>query len=536
MIIPLLPPPSGKWAGMALRVVLVESLAWMRRLPYHRKRQVLYLSAGRHFAQELRAVGYTVDVIAADDSRVGLQQHLARHGSQRLITMEAAEFAPLSWQLDTMSDELGVQAETLPNTMFLVGSYDPIPHPEPGHRYVMESFYRAMRKRFGLLMQTNGQPISGQWNLDKENRKPLPRGIAVPPLPSFEPDEITRGVIAEVDAAGHGVGSTESFQLAVTRQDAEAAFDAFLKDRFENFGPYEDAMSREHGALFHSILSPQMNLGLLTPLAMARAAEAEYAVGRAPLNSVEGFIRQIIGWREFMYWQYHRQMPGLRSANSWDAHRPMPRLFWDGQTDMACLAHTVQKLIATGHTHHIERLMVICNFCLLAGVNPAAVADWFLTFYIDSHDWVVLPNVIGMGLNADGGVTATKPYIASAAYINRMSDFCGACRFSPEKRTGTGACPFNALYWNFLIEHERALRANPRLGPAVLGLSRVSETDRTVIREEAQAFLAQLEPYEERKEEPPCEASKKKTSPGRPASPAPAPSPGGKASRRTGKT
>jgi deoxyribodipyrimidine photolyase-related protein len=305
-------------------------------------------------------------------------------------------------------------------------------------------------------------------------------------------------VIEEVDRAGWGVGDTANFTLAVTRGQARDAFANFLTHRLPDFGPYEDAMSRDEGVLFHSVLSPYMNLGLLEPLAMARAAEAEYQAGRAPLESVEGFIRQIVGWREFIYWQYHRQMPDLRHANHWNANRPMPRFFWDGRTEMQCLASVVKRLIASGYTHHIERLMIVCNFCFLAGIDPAAVADWFLTFYVDSHDWVVLPNVIGMGLNADGGITATKPSVASAAYINRMSNFCKSCSYKPKVRTGAAACPFNTLYWNFLIENETTLRSNPRLGPAVLGLSRLDSAERSSIRADAHEFLETLEPYSQK--------------------------------------
>jgi deoxyribodipyrimidine photolyase-related protein len=352
-----------------------------------------------------------------------------------------------------------------------------------------------MRRRTGYLMDGD-EPVGGRWNLDAENRKRLPKAIAIPPVPRFEPDAITRRVMKEVEESGFGVGSVEGFALPVTHDEAQQAFDDFLRHRLESFGPYEDAMSRSEGVLFHSLLSPQMNLGLLDPLAMARAVEAEYRAGRVPLNSAEGFIRQVIGWREFMAWQYHRQMPALRRTNSWKAERPLPRFFWDGQTDLACLRAVIGRLIDSGYTHHIERLMILCNFATLAGINPRAVADWFLTFYVDSHDWVVLPNVIGMGLNADDGLTATKPYIASASYINRMGDFCGDCPYRPDRRVGPDACPINALYWNFLIDHEATLRANPRLGPAVLGLKRLDDAERARIRAEATDFLASLEPYE----------------------------------------
>ncbi|WP_169978960.1 cryptochrome/photolyase family protein [Tautonia rosea] len=486
-----------------VRVVLVESQAWERRLPFHRKRQVLHRSAGRHFAEKLTEQGFEVDRIEAKTTREGLARHLKQHRSHRLLTMAAADHVPRVWQLGTMARDLGVEAEVLPNAMFLVGRYNPIPDPEPGRRYVMETFYRAMRKHFGLLIEGDGKPTSGRWNLDAENRRRLPKTITIPPVPRFEPDAITRKVMTEVEDAGFGVGSVEGFALPVTHDEAEASFDDFLQHRLESFGPFEDAMSRSEGVLFHSVLSPQMNLGLLDPLEMAQAVEAEYRGGRVPLNSAEGFIRQVIGWREFMFWQYHRQMPGLRSANSWNAPRPLPRFFWDGQTEMACLRSVIGRLIDSGYTHHIERLMILCNFATLAGINPQAVADWFLAFYVDSHDWVVLPNVIGMGLNADDGLTATKPYIASASYIKRMSDFCGDCSYRPDRRVGPDACPFNALYWNFLIEHEDTLRANPRLGPAVLGLKRVDDAERTRIQAQASAFLRSLEPYESDRRESP---------------------------------
>ncbi|GIW88709.1 MAG: cryptochrome/photolyase family protein [Isosphaeraceae bacterium] len=487
---------AAERAAERVRVVLIESRAALRRLPYHKKRQVLILSAGRHYAEELVRRGYEVEVVAADDTPTGLRAAVRRHRATSVHGMAATEYAVRRWQAERASQDLGVPVETLPNTMFLVERYPPFPKARAGQRVVLEHFYRAMRRRFRLLMEPDGTPTGGTWNYDAENRRPLPEGSEPPPVRRFEPDRLTRAVMREVEAAGHGVGSTEGFDLAVTREEAAEAFGDFLANRLPQFGPYEDAMSAQHGVLWHSMLSPQMNLGLLEPLAMCEAAEAEYRAGRAPLNSVEGFIRQIVGWREFIYWQYHRQMPGLRRANAWEAERPMPALFWNGATEMRCLATVVRRLIETGYTHHIERLMLVCNFCLMAGVNPAEVADWFLTFYVDSHDWVVLPNVIGMGLNADGGITATKPYIASAAYVNRMSDFCKGCRFDPKVRSGDGACPFNTLYWNFLLTHEERLRASPRLGPNVLGLRHVGAEERASIRREAAAFLDALEPYE----------------------------------------
>jgi deoxyribodipyrimidine photolyase-related protein len=271
-----------------------------------------------------------------------------------------------------------------------------------------------------------------------------------------------------------------------------AVFDRFLRERLPAFGDFEDAMSRRSHSLYHAVISPYLNLGLLEPLELAQAAESEYRAGSAPLNAVEGFIRQVIGWREYMAWQYWRQMPGFCGQNAWEAHRPLPAFFWTAETNMACLRHALERAFATGYNHHIERLMLLCNFLMLAGVDPAEANEWFLSVYVDAHEWVMAPNVIGMGLNADGGRTATKPYIASAAYIKRMSDHCAGCPFDPEQRLGPGACPFNALYWAFLDRNEPRLRANPRLGPAVLGLGRLNADERAAARQAADAFLAGL--------------------------------------------
>jgi deoxyribodipyrimidine photolyase-related protein len=358
----------------------------------------------------------------------------------------------------------------------------------------MDNFYRAMRQHFDVLMDGR-EPSGGAWNFDKLNRKPLPKNVQ-PPVPlTFEPDAITREVIYQVRGIKRAVGQLDDFHFAVTHEHAQAALLDFIEHRLPDFGPYEDAMSSKHDTLYHSVLSPYVNIGLLEPMEMIRAAEAAYREGRAPVHSVEGFVRQVLGWREYMYWQYWRQMPALYEANRWNATRSMPQMFWDANTDMNCIRCVTERVIKTGYSHHIERLMVICNFCLMAGVNPAQVADWFLIFYADAYEWVVLPNVIGMGLNADAGQTATKPYIASANYINKMSDYCKGCRYDPKKRTGENACPFNTLYWNFLLQNEAALRVNARMRTNLLGLSRLDDGERHVIQAEAAAFLESLHDY-----------------------------------------
>jgi deoxyribodipyrimidine photolyase-related protein len=473
-------------------IVLVESQERTARLPYQRKKLVLLFSAMRHYGTELRQQGFTVDYRRAPTFRQGLVDHVAGWQPGRLLTMAASEYPSREFQQTGLSSVLGVPVTVLPNQQFLTSRYDPYPDVAVDKRVVMEHFYRRMRRHFGILLTDTGQPVGGEWNYDAQNRKPLPRNLEPPVLSSFSPDTVTREVMAEVQAADHGVGTVAGFDLAVTRHQALDALEDFVATRLPNFGPYEDAMSSRYRTLYHSVLSPYLNTGLLEPLEVIRAAEQAYEREQAPINSVEGFVRQILGWREYMYWQYWRLMPDLLGRNAWDAHRPLPQFFWDGQTEMSCLHHAIGRTIETGYTHHIERLMLLCNFCLLAGIEPAAANEWFLSFYVDAYEWVMAPNVIGMGLNADGGLIGTKPYIASANYINRMSDYCPTCRYDHKQRTGANACPFNFLYWHFLLEHEAVLRANPRLGRNVLGLRHLDEDERDTVRRQAQAFLDDL--------------------------------------------
>ncbi|MGD8904715.1 MAG: cryptochrome/photolyase family protein [Anaerolineae bacterium] len=490
---PALAAAEQEHARENLRLVLVESWRRTRRLPYQRKKLVLLFSAMRHYAEELRTQGYAVDYVQAPTFLDGLRQHVAAWKPSRLFAMEASAWRVRTFQRARLAEELGLPVTLVPNTQFLVGRFDPYPGAEASKRVLMEYFYRRMRRHFDVLMAPDGKPVGGKWNYDAENRKPLPPDAEPPPVPTFEPDAITREVMAEVEAAAHGVGTANGFDLAVTRQQALSAFDDFLANRLAQFGPYEDAMSSQHPVLYHSLLSPYLNIGLLEPLELISAVEGAYHRERAPINSTEGFVRQVLGWREYIYWQYWRLMPDLMEANAWDAQRPLPSFFWDAHTEMNCLHHAIGRAIDSGYNHHIERLMLLCNFCLLAGIQPGAVNDWFLSFYVDAYEWVMAPNVIGMGLNADSGLVATKPYIASANYINRMGDYCLRCRYDHKQRTGRDACPFNFLYWNFLLEHEDTLRANPRLGRNVYGLRYLDEDERGAVRRQTSSFLDKLE-------------------------------------------
>lgn len=479
----------------SVRIVLIESAARLQRLAYQRKKLVLLVSAMRHYAAMLRDQGYDAACVWAETTAAGLRACAADFRPEACVTMAASEYGGRDFQQSRLAAVVGCPVTVVPNTQFMVGRYDPFPDVPDDKRVVMETFYRRMRQHFDLLMDGN-DPAGGSWNYDKENRKPLPKNAAPPPIDGFAPDEITQDVMTVIKPFKHGVGTVEGFNYAVTHEQAEQALEQFIKERLGDFGAYEDAMSHDHGKLWHSILSPYLNIGLLEPIATVERVIAAYRAGDVPINSVEGFVRQVIGWREFMYWQYWRLMPELAEANHWGATRPMPMMFWDGgQTEMNCISQIVKRVTDSGYNHHIERLMVVTNFATLAGIEPQAVVGWMKAFYIDAYDWVMQTNVIGMGLNADGGIIATKPYIASANYINKMGDFCKSCRFNPRKRHGEDACPFNALYWSFLITHEEALRKNPRSGKAVLGLRHLDEGEREAVQAAAEAFLESLGYY-----------------------------------------
>ena len=476
-----------------IRIMLVESQARLTLRPYHSHKITFIISALRHYAHTLRQQGWQVDYYQVDRWRTALQRHIADHHPDTMVTMAGAEYAARTAQ-HRWQAWCGTPVEILPNTQFLSAEHNPLAGTPTTKRTVMEPFYRALRQHYRILMD-GAEPCGGTWNYDHANRKPLPARQSLPPPCHIPLDDITTQVCAEVAQMPTVQHSPQPFTLAVTHADAAQVLAHFITHRLPWFGDYEDAMSQRDHQLFHSLLSPYLNVGLIEPLTAIQAAEAAYRAGLAPLNAVEGFVRQILGWREYMYQSYWRHMPGLRTANAWDAQRPLPAWFWPGQTSgMHCLDTTIDRVWQHGYTHHIERLMLISNFCVLAGIDPVAVNEWFLAGYIDAYDWVMWPNVSGMGLNADGGLIATKPYIASGTYIEKMGDFCGACRYHPKHRHGAEACPFTLLYWHFLLHHEQTLRTQPRMGPAVLGLRHLSQADRDIIPIQAQQWLATMVP------------------------------------------
>lgn len=473
-------------------VLLIEPVEELRRLPFHTQRCAFTFSTMRHFAGEVEAAGYAVDYKrCAEDAGGAIRRHRNMCRNDRLRLMASAEWGVDAWY-EALATQAGYEVEVVANNQFLSDTGWFAEHAAGRKSLLMESFYREMRKTTGLLMDA-GKPVGGAWNFDKENRKPPGKGMDLPPIPRYEPDAVTREALDDVTRLfPDHFGSQEDFAWPVTRKDAEAFAEDFMQHRLADFGPYQDAMVTGQDYLFHSLLSPLINCGLLAPMPLCEAAEERYREGWAPLSSVEGFIRQIIGWREYVYQVYRLKMPGYREENFFGADLALPDVYWTGETEMRCMAEALRPVLAQGINHHIQRLMITGNFALVAGVNPQAVNDWYWLAYMDAYDWVVTPNVVGMALHADGGLLGTKPYAASANYINKMSDYCKHCPYDAKARTGEKACPFNALYWDFLARNERKLKGNPRMTLVYKAMDRLGGETLKDIREHAKGLRDRL--------------------------------------------
>ncbi|NEU13050.1 cryptochrome/photolyase family protein [Methylobacterium sp. BTF04] len=475
-------------------VLLVEVRAEATYVRHHKQKIAFLFSAMRHFAAELEAEGVAVDYVRLDapgntGSFTGeLERAIARHDPARIVVTEPGEWRV--WEMmQGWRDAVPVPLEIRDDNRFLCPRRDFATWAEGRHSLRMETFYRGMRKRTGLLME-KGEPVGGQWNFDHDNRKKLPKGHVPPQRVGFPPDAITQEVIALVEREfPDHFGDTESFGWPVTRVEALSALKHFVADCLPTFGDYQDAMKTGAPFLYHALISPALNAGLLTAEEVCRAAERAYHDGAAPLHCVEGFIRQILGWREYVRGLYWARMPAYAETNALDAKRPLPWFYWSGETKLNCLAQCIGETRAHAYAHHIQRLMVTGNFALLAGLDPAQVEEWYLVVYADAYEWVELPNVHGMVLWADGGVMGSKPYAASGAYINRMSDYCGACAYDVTAKAGETACPFNYLYWNFLIEHAERLEPNPRMAMPYRTLARMDDARRAEIVADAARFL-----------------------------------------------
>lgn len=479
-------------------ILMAEVLQEATYVRHHKLKIAFIFSAMRHFAEELRERGFRVRYVALDDpdNRGALggevQRALEALKPQAVIVTEAGEWR-LMEEMRGWRQTFGLPVEIRPDHRFLCSHAGFRRWAEGRRALTMEFFYREMRRSTGLLMQGD-EPAGGRWNFDAENRKPASPDLLRPGRLRIEPDAMTRAVLDLVEARfPDHIGRLDRFGFAVTRADAEALQDAFMADHLPQFGATQDAMLASDPFLNHALLSFYINIGLLDPLSVCRAAEREWLEGRAPLNAVEGFIRQIIGWREYVRGVYWLKMPGYRDSNFLDATRPLPAFFWTAETDMACLSTVITETIDHAYAHHIQRLMVTGNFALLAGLLPQAVHEWYLEVYADAYEWVELPNVIGMSLFADGGVLGSKPYAASGNYIAKMSDYCQTCRYDVKTKTGEGACPFNALYWDFLDRNGGKLSGNHRLAQPYATWRRMSEAQRQDYRASAARFLARLD-------------------------------------------
>jgi deoxyribodipyrimidine photolyase-related protein len=466
----------------------------------HKLRIAAFLSAMRHFRDELRAKRVTVHYTELSD-------RLARDRGPDLASVLRRDLAALRPEglrmtlpgdhrvlraLERQAAESGFALEVREDDHFYCGRGEFDAWVRGRKQLVLESFYRRMRRRHGVLLRPDGRPEGGRWNFDADNRRAFGASGpgAVPRPRRFRPDALTREVIRRVaQRFSDHPGSLEHFDVPVTRREARAALRDFVRTRLPRFGPFQDAMWSDEPFLYHSRLSLPLNLKLLDPRECVAAAVEAWRSGAAPLPSVEGFVRQVLGWREFVRGVYWRFMPEYARRNALRcADRDVPACFWDGETDMRCVRQAMRAVLDHGYAHHIQRLMVLGLLAQLLGVHPARFHAWHMAMYLDAIDWVSLPNALGMSQYGDGGIVGTKPYCASGAYVERMSDSCTECRFSPRQAVGERACPFTTLYWDFLARHAKRLRGNRRMGLQLAGLRRKGRSELTAIRREARAL------------------------------------------------
>ncbi|MCU0625745.1 MAG: cryptochrome/photolyase family protein [Gemmatimonadaceae bacterium] len=488
-----------------LVAVFIESVDKGASLPWHRHKLVLVLSAMAHFAEQLREAGYAVHQRLAESYDDGLVAAAQELGASRVIATEGREqdMVDALERARPRLAALGVPLELREDRGFLCARADFEDWARGRKELRMELFYRTMRRRLGVLMEPDGEPTGGAWNFDAENRKRWPGDKPVPEPFRVEPDAMTRAIMARVARWRDRWGTVDGFRLPVTRADALAILDRFITERLPDFGPYEDAMVDGEPDLAHSTLSAALNIGLLHPRELVERAERAYRERQVTLPSAEGFIRQVMGWREYVRGMYWHGMPAFREANALECTRPLPMWYWapDGEAygegptapcGMRCLADSVRQVRDTGRVHHIARLMVQSNFATLLGVVPAALNRWFWAGFVDGYEWVTLPNVNGMSTWGDGGRMTSKPYVSTGAYIDRMSDYCGKCRYDVKRRTGESACPFNVLYWDFLAQHRERFARHPRMAMMIRNLDRIPAAELRTIRKQATAFRASL--------------------------------------------
>ena len=468
-------------------------------VPHHKKKIAFVFSAMRHFAERLRGRGFDVRYIRYDDAdnAGSLRQEIV--SAARLVKPTAVVLTePGEYRLKLafagLGAELAVPLEIREDSRFLCSHSEFRRWAAKSKTLRMEYFYREIRQRYNLLLTADGKPEGGKWNFDSDNRKPPAANMTVPRRIRHPQSPILKSVLNLVARDfPDNFGDLLPFHFALTAEQAEQELDHFVEHLLPRFGDFQDAMVAGEPYLYHSLLSAYLNAGLLSPLAMCRKAEAAYREGRAPLNAVEGFIRQIIGWREYVRGIYWLKMPGYAELNELEAKRPLPWFYWGGPTRMACIAEAVSHTREHAYSHHIQRLMVTGNFALLAGLDVRDVQDWYLAVYADAYEWVEMPNTLGMALFGDGGIMASKPYAASGKYIDRMSNLCSGCRYDPAEMTGEKACPFNSLYWDFMARHEVKLKRQGRIAYPLMTWNRFAPERQQAIRAQAADVLSRLD-------------------------------------------
>lgn len=471
-------------------VVMAEVAEEATYVQHHPKKIAFIFAAMRKFAARLRDDGWDVRYTQLDDTENAgsIPGELLRRAEDADAT-EVIASQPGEWRLLQALEDLPLKLTMKPDTRF-VSTQDEFDAWAKGRKALrMEYFYRDMRRKTGLLMDGD-DPEGGKWNYDSENRKPAPDDIAFSGPMQFTPDEIVEEVLDLVESRfGNSFGTLRPFWFATDQEQARRALTHFITYAVPRFGDFQDAMMNDNRFLYHAMISPYLNVGLLDPMEVCKAAEDAYRNGHAPLNAVEGFIRQIIGWREYVRGVYFREGPDYPRRNALNHQRKLPDFYWTGDTDMNCMSKAITQTADEAYAHHIQRLMVTGNFALLAGINPHEVHEWYLRVYIDAFEWVEAPNVVGMSQFADGGIIASKPYVSSGAYINRMSDYCKSCRYKVNDKTGKDACPFNTLYWHFLDRHSETFAKNQRMSTIYANWKRMDEGRKQTILSEAEAFL-----------------------------------------------
>jgi len=465
---------------------------------HHKKKIAFLLSAMRHFAKSLKQKCYKIEYTKLNTpSNTGslkseVRRIIHKYNFDRIIVTHPGEYRVLE-DIKSLEDELNIHIEIREDDRFLCSTDEFVSWSSSRKEIRMEYFYREMRKKYKILMDGE-KPIGGQWNFDAENRKSPKKGLTITHNYIAEIDDITQEVISLVsNRFNNHFGDIEPFYFAVTRTHALKALGQFIEQRLPNFGDYQDAMIQGEPWMYHSHISFYLNCGLLLPLECVQAAEKAYHQKKAPLNAVEGFIRQIIGWREYVRGIYWLKMPDYSNQNFLGAQGGLPDFYWTANTKMNCLRQCVLETKQNAYAHHIQRLMVLGNFALIAGIDPKEVNEWFLIVYADAYEWVELPNVSGMILFADGGYLASKPYAAGGSYINKMSDYCKNCSYKVSKKNGPDACPFNYLYWDFLDRNRKKLSGNHRIGMMYRTFERMDKEKQKAIREDSKRFLSSIE-------------------------------------------